>query len=111
MAMHDLVARLRRQRSWSRETFGPRQTTTGVLNHVRKELAEIEADPSDPTEWMDGVILLFDGAMRAGHDPWTLVRVWMDKLDANERREWPDWRTQDPDQPIEHIKGAHHGDA
>jgi hypothetical protein len=107
--MPSLVDRLERQRAWSQETFGPRQTTTGVLNHVRKELAEIEEDPSDPVEWMDGVILLFDGAMRAGHNAETLVAAWMAKLDANEQRRWPDWRTQDPDAPIEHIRSSSHG--
>lgn len=83
-----LSKRLHQQAKWSHETFGPRQTTTGVLSHVRKELAEIEANPYDPVEWMDAVILLFDGAMRCGHPPLVLLLAWMEKLDANEQRQW-----------------------
>ena len=41
----DLVAHLYRQRAFSERTFGPGARTKGVLNHIRKELAEIEADP------------------------------------------------------------------
>lgn len=99
-----LIDRLARQAEWSQKTFGPRQTPTGVLNHIRKELNEIAANPSDPTEWMDVVILAFDGAMRAGHLPVNLVAAWLSKLDQNEDRQWPDWRNADPDQPLEHIR-------
>lgn len=35
---------------------------------MRKELEEIEADPSDVVEWVDIMLLALDGTWRAGHD-------------------------------------------
>jgi hypothetical protein len=100
----DLIAHLERQRSWSRETFGPGNRTQGVLDHIRKELAEIEADPSDISEWIDVVILAFDGAWRAGWEPAAVVAAMEAKQTKNEGRVWPDWRTADPNKAIEHDR-------
>jgi hypothetical protein len=44
----DLIQHLFRQRDFSLRTFGPGQRTHGVLDHIRKELAEIEAKPRYP---------------------------------------------------------------
>ncbi|MCZ7655551.1 MAG: DUF550 domain-containing protein [Rhodocyclaceae bacterium] len=54
---YDLVAHLHRQREFSARTSGPGARTAGVLDHIRKELAEIEAKPADLTEWIDVVLL------------------------------------------------------
>jgi hypothetical protein len=62
----DLIQHLFRQRDFSLRTFGPGQRTHGVLDHIRKELAEIEAKPADLTEWVDVILLALDGAWRAG---------------------------------------------
>lgn len=51
-----------RQRQWSRKTFGEGKRTIGILAHIRKELAEIEAKPDDLEEWIDVVILALDGS-------------------------------------------------
>ncbi len=61
-AAYDLVAHLYRQREFSLRTFGPGPRTAGVIDHIRKELREIEADPLDLEEWIDVVLLAFDGA-------------------------------------------------
>jgi hypothetical protein len=100
----DLIAHLERQRSWSHKTFGPGNRTQGVLDHIRKELAEIEADPSDISEWIDVVILAFDGAWRAGWEPAAVVAAMVAKQTKNEGRVWPDWRTADPNKAIEHDR-------
>lgn len=100
----DLVSHLERQRAFSAKTFGPGPRTKGVVDHIRKELAEIEADPSDIMEWVDVVILAFDGAWRAGWDPAEIVHAIVTKQSANEARSWPDWRDSDPDKAIEHIR-------
>lgn len=94
---------LREQREWSRRTFGPGARTLGVLDHIRKELAEIEADPEDLYEWVDVLILAFDGAWRAGWEPQEIIDAIKEKQARNERRQWPDWRTASPNQAIEHI--------
>lgn len=97
---------LARQREWSRRTFGPGRRTAGVVAHIRKELVEIEAAPDDVTEWADVVILALDGAWRAGHEPQAIIDAIKAKQARNEAREWPDWRTADPNGPIEHTREA-----
>lgn len=102
----DLVAHLERQRAWSAKTFGPGERTAGVLDHIRKELLEVEADPSDVKEWVDLVILALDGAWRAGHEPREIVDAIVAKQTKNEGRTWPDWRTADPTKAIEHDRSG-----
>lgn len=102
----DLVAHLERQRAFSERTFGPGARTKGVIEHIRKELSEIEADPADIMEWIDVVILAFDGAWRAGWEAAQIVAAIVEKQARNEARDWPDWRTADPDNAIEHIRPA-----
>lgn len=100
----DLVAHLRRQREFSLRAFGPGARTQGVLDHIRKELAEVEADPGDVVEWADLIMLALDGAWRAGHEPEAIAQAVHDKLGINELRTWPDWRTADPTKAIEHVR-------
>ena len=106
----DLVAHLRRQAEFSERTFGPGQRTTGVVDHIRKELAEVQADadagrPTLP-EWVDVIILAFDGAWRSGATPEQIVDAIVAKQTKNEGRRWPDWRTADPTKAIEHDRTA-----
>ena len=95
---------LTRQRDWSAETFGPGTRTLGVLAHIRKELDEIEADPTDLSEWVDVIILAIDGAWRAGHNPADIISAYHAKQEKNQARTWPDWRTMSQDEPIEHDR-------
>lgn len=98
------AAHLAHQRDWSTRTFGPGQRTLGVLDHIRKELDEIAADPTDLGEWVDVIILAFDGAWRAGWEPQAILDAIAAKQARNEARTWPDWRTMSPDQAIEHDR-------
>jgi len=100
----DFLAHLQRQRNWSEKTFGPGARTAGVCDHIRKELIEIEADPGDTKEWIDVVILGLDGAWRSGATPQQIIDAIVAKQTKNENREWPDWRTADPDKAIEHVR-------
>lgn len=102
----DLVAHLGRQRDFSLKTFGPGARTSGVVDHIRKELAEIEAAPEDVEEWVDVIILAFDGAWRAGWEPKDIVKAIVAKQVKNEGRTWPDWRAADPSKAIEHVRVA-----
>jgi len=104
------AAHLIRQRAFSLATFGPGPRTAGVCDHIRKELVEVEAAPDDITEWADVVILAFDGALRAGHEPQAIIDAIKAKQTRNESREWPDWRTQDPTKAIEHIRTETHNE-
>jgi Protein of unknown function (DUF550) len=103
-AMFDFVRHLQRQRTWSERTFGPGQRTQGVIDHIKKELREIEADPADIGEWIDVVALALDGAWRAGYSPEEIIAALAAKQARNEARKWPDWRTQPHDRAIEHVR-------
>lgn len=98
------AAHLARQREWSERTFGPGTRLLGVLDHIRKELEEVEADPTDVEEWVDVIILAFDGAWRAGWEPQQIIDAIKAKQAKNEARTWPDWRQFGQDQAIEHIE-------
>ncbi len=100
----DLITHLHRQRAFSQRAFGPGNRTAGVLDHIRKELLEIEKDPSDIFEWIDVVLLACDGAWRNGHGPEAIAEALFAKLAKNEARQWPDWRTAEPGKAIEHVR-------
>ena len=100
------AAHLENQRAWSLKTFGPGSRLLGVLDHIRKELVEIEQDPTDVGEWVDVIILAFDGAWRAGWEPEDIIAAIKAKQEKNEARTWPDWRTMSQDQAIEHVRYA-----
>lgn len=102
----DLHAHLLRQRAFSESTFGPGPRAQGVIEHIRKELVEIEAEPQDLYEWIDVAILALDGAWRAGFTPSEIINALVAKQASNEAREWPDWRTAPKDQPIEHVRSS-----
>jgi len=102
----DLIKHLYRQREFSGKAFGPGQRTAGVLDHIRKELKEIEADPRDLYEWVDVVLLALDGAWRAGYEPEDIALAIATKQTKNESLAWPDWRTAVPGKAIEHVREA-----
>ena len=99
-----LVAHLRRQRAWSLETFGPHQRPMAVIDHIRKELDEIVANPADIEEWVDVILLALDGAWRSGQAPQAICEAIASKQVKNEARKWPDWRTQPLDKAVEHVR-------
>jgi hypothetical protein len=107
----DIVHHLYRQRAFSRATFGPGKRKAGIIDHIRKELVEVEAEIDDTREleeWIDVIILAFDGAWRTGAIPEQVAQAIRRKQDENELRDWPDWCTQPPDRAIEHRRGCPH---
>lgn len=105
----DLRSHLRRQIRWSRETFGPGNRQAGIIDHIEKELREIESAEAlgEPTlpEWIDVIILAFDGAWRSGAFPFEIIDALISKQEVNEGRIWPDWRELlDSRFAIEHIR-------
>lgn len=118
--MTDFEAHLTRQIAWSRATFGPRTRREGVIDHIKKELEEValaKTSAERVKEWTDVAILALDGLWReiaygAGLTTVTPVAARLAvasilaKHDKNELRDWPDWRTADPNKAIQHIKKA-----
>src|SRR4051812_30372323 len=102
---HSFIAHLQTQREFSLHAFGPGDRAKGIVDHIRKELIEVEAKPADVMEWVDIVLLALDGAWRAGHQP---EQIWLainEKQARNQSRIWPDWRLADPEKAIEHVRG------
>lgn len=95
---------LQRQREWSEKIFGPGDRAQGIVDHIRKELKEIEKAPGDLEEWIDVAILALDGAWRSGASPSAIIAQLVAKQAKNETRSWPDWRTADPLKAIEHVR-------
>ena len=104
MKNFDLIKHLERQKSFSLKTFGPGFRTTGVINHITKELEEIKNDPFDLEEWIDVILLAMDGAWRTGASPEQIAQMIEFKQTKNESRKWPDWKTLSETDPIEHVK-------
>jgi hypothetical protein len=90
------------QIKWSAATFGKGQRTAGITKHIRKELDEIVNAPADLMEWIDVVILAFDGAWRSGHTPAEIVTALQQKQAINFARSWP--ASSDPNEPTEHHR-------
>lgn len=93
------------QRAFSARTFGPGLRTQGLIDHISKELKEIENQPTDVEEWVDIIILALDGAWRAGGEPQQIIDTLKMKQAKNESRKWPDWRSVPEGQAIEHERG------
>ena len=104
MQTFDLLAHIRRHMEFSARTFGPGPRAAGVIDHIRKELREIEAAPDDLEEWIDVLMLALDGAWRSGATPEQIVAQLVAKQTKNEGRKWPDWRTAPLDKAIEHDR-------
>ncbi len=92
--------------AWNLATFGPGPRTQGTIDHIRKELVEIERDPTDPAEWVDIILLGLNGLVRLDRSPNEIISLIRSKHTVNGTRQWPDWRETDPHKAIEHVKGG-----
>lgn len=97
-----MVEYLKRQWDWSRRTFGEGRRTKGIIQHITKELLEIEANPDDLSEWVDVVILALDGYWRHGGNPESLMADLQAKQDKNFSRQWPTPKSED--EAVEHVR-------
>lgn len=97
-----LITFLEIQADWSLRTFGPGKRTIGLCNHIRSELAEVEASPHRLEEWIDVIILALDATWRLGAPPEEVITVLLGKQQLNLQR---DWGPPPPeDQPSFHLK-------
>ena len=62
--MTDFEGFLARQFAFSRATFGPGERHKWVIEHIRKELEEVEKSHGESSEWVDVCLLALDGLMR-----------------------------------------------
>jgi len=106
----NLANYIERQKHWSAKTFGPGTRKLGVIEHIKKELEELQKD-SHENEWIDVMILAFDGAWRSGLTPQEIECALEKKQEKNMAREWPDWRDFTQDRAIEHVRTEEKDDA
>lgn len=95
---------LARQFEWSRSTFGLEYRPTALIKHVRKELVEIEAKPTDPVEWVDVALLALDAAWRSARlSGEMLATLIITKMNTNRARKWSE---PDADGCVQHVREA-----
>jgi len=88
---------------WSLQTFGAGQRTNGIVEHIKRELDEVlDADGKALLEWVDVILLAFDGAARAGFSGQDIIEGLYEKMKINEARKWP--KISGEDTPTFHIK-------
>lgn len=100
----DMVHILQRQQDFSLRAFGENPRLMGIVDHIKKEIIEVEQNPNDVEEWVDIAILALDGAMRSGQTPFNVANALIEKIKKNELRSWPDFRLMPLDCAIEHVK-------
>lgn len=94
---------LRMHQEWSRDTFGPTPRTVGITKHIEKECEEIRAVPHDREEWIDILILAWDGYWRAGGSTQGLTEDLRQKVLKIFQRRYPPGPYSD-DELIEHVR-------
>lgn len=98
------------QKDWSEKTFGPPEFRgpAGPLKHLAKEAMEAASEEvgteKQLEELADCLFLIVDATFRSGFWTTDLLSAAMKKLDKNKEREWPDWKSADPNAPIEHDR-------
>lgn len=106
----NLTNLVKRQMEFSSEAFGPGARIKGIIDHIRKELVEVEQSGGELEEWVDVVLLALDGAWRAGNTSHQVAGAVQQKIEKNIKRNWPDWRKADTDKAIEHVKAGGESD-
>ena len=94
---------LDRQIEFSRKTFGDGKRTEPICRHIEKEVNEVRAYPEDIMEWVDVIILAFDGAWRAGYTPEEISAALKVKQRINMERKWD--KPENESDPFEHDRG------
>lgn len=90
---------------WSQATFGTdaERGPAGPLAHLSREVAEVQADPGNLTEYADLLFLVFDACRRAGFTYEQLVAGVFAKLAVNRSRAWG---KPDAEGVCEHVRGS-----
>jgi hypothetical protein len=84
---------------WQAATF-PRATPASVVEHLRREVAELVADPTDTSELADVVFLAIGLAYELDVD---LKQIVAEKLAVNRARTWGE---PDDHGVVEHVREA-----
>ena len=85
MILSEFIAK---QMAFSHKNFGGGRQTKRIIDHIKKELKEVEDDPDSLEECCDGILLSLDLAWRAGHTPIEIEMALERKLKKNIARKW-----------------------
>lgn len=92
------------KREWSLSVFGPDYTYGELLAHIRKEVAEVAANPNDTTEWIDIILLAMDGYWRANDRTSRAQNLMRDLAAKVEENKYRQWERSAPGEPMEHKR-------
>jgi len=106
----ELIEYIKDHISLSKKVFGDNTFRTGrshkgLIEHIKKELDEIDQDPTDLYEWIDVIILAIDGAWRAGFTAEDVDLALFRKQTVNFNRIYPE-HDKSGKEPVEHIRNS-----
>ena len=96
---------LEEQMRWSSTMFGRSARTKGTIEHIKKELCEVEREPHDLEEWIDIVMLALDGYWRHGGRPVDVADDLFAKAAIVRERKFPPDISDD--KPAEHVRDGY----
>ena len=82
------------------KTFGASTPRAKAL-HLAEEAREAADDPADILEWADCMILLLDGARKAGFATEDIYQAVLRKMEINKARKWG---KSDADGVVRHVE-------
>jgi dCMP deaminase len=85
---------------WQAVTF-PRATPSSVVAHLKREVDELAADPTDTGELADVIFLVVGLAYELGLSMTDLAEIVAQKLAINRKRTWGE---PDADGVVEHVR-------
>ena len=102
-SLHGEMTALQRDvATWAAGTF-PAATLASTFAHLRRELAEVEADPADPVEWADVLLIFLHASHRFGGMSWErILAAAREKFAVNQQRRWGE---PDAEGVVEHVRG------
>lgn len=76
---------------WADGVFGADAPLERLIDHIKEELDEVQADPNDRVEWADVLIMIMHGALRSGHTMTEILTTARDvKFPILKQRKWSD---------------------
>lgn len=85
------------------EKVFPASTASSKAKHLAAEALEAAADPADILEWADCMILVLDGARKAGFSVADIHAAVTRKMAINQKRVWA---APDADGVCRHVEDA-----
>lgn len=86
--MDDVLKLLDEWGKWSRDKFGDEDNPLPSLHHLKSEVDEAIADPTDDMEYADMLGLIMSAYSRTVGTATKLIETLKKKLEINKNRKW-----------------------